>query len=324
MPVPELSARLVLVTGGAGFIGSHLVDALLARGARVRVLDDLSTGSRDNLADAFAAAGGRLELVAGDVRELAACRRACEGAALVFHQAALGSVPRSLDEPAATVAINVQGTANVLEAARDAGVARVVYASSSAVYGDSQAVPSREGDEGAPLSPYALSKWMDEELAAGFGRCFGTSTVGLRYFNVYGARQDPAGPYAAVVPCLFRAMLRGEPPVVYGDGEQTRDFCYVGDVVTANLLAAGAPTAAEGVYNIAGGRQTSVNELVRAVAQALGIDAEPRHEPPRAGEVRHSFADGARAREALGFVPETPLEEGLARCRRFYRRLFAR
>ncbi len=216
----SLNGRRTLVTGGAGFIGSHLVDALLARNARVTVLDDLSTGRLENL-------GGNLDRITflrGDVRDLQTCRRACQGADLVFHQAALGSVPRSMADPASTFAVNVGGMANVLTAARDAFVRRIVYASSSSVYGDSETLPKREGDEGRPLSPYALSKSTCEEVAAVFARCFGMDLVGLRYFNVYGPRQDPEGPYAAVVPRFFAAALAGEPPVVHGDGEQSRDF----------------------------------------------------------------------------------------------------
>ncbi len=314
----------VLVTGGAGFIGSHLVDALVQRGARVRVLDNFATGRPENLA----ASRDRIDLLEGDIRDPEACRRACAGVSAVYHQAALGSVPLSLARPADSVDVNVAGTTRVLTAARDAGVRRVVYASSSSVYGDSKALPKREGEEGACLSPYALSKRVDEEVADVFGRCFGLELVGLRYFNVYGPRQNPEGPYAAVIPRFFKACLAGEPPVIYGDGEQSRDFTFVADAVAANLLAAQAPAAACGrAYNVAFGRRMTVGELagrVRTLAQEAGVAApEPRHEPERPGDVRHSLAAIDAAREALGFDPQVDLEEGLGRSLEYYRGLFA-
>jgi nucleoside-diphosphate-sugar epimerase len=313
-----LGGTPVLVTGGTGFIGSHLVDALLAAGARVRVLDSFATGKRDNLT----AAGDRVELVEGDIRDPEACRAGCRGVEVVFHQAALGSVPLSLDDPAGSLEVNVAGTARVLAAARDAGVGRVVYASSSSVYGDSEALPKVEGEEGRPLSPYALSKRMDEQLAEVFGDCFGLRLVGLRYFNVYGPRQDPAGAYAAVIPRFFRACLAGEAPLVNGDGLQSRDFTYVADAVAANLLAATAPEAACGrAYNVARGRRTTVLELAEQIRRLAGSDPPPEHGPERPGDVRHSVASIAAAREALGFAPRVDLEEGLARSLEHYRRV---
>ncbi len=294
----------MLVTGGAGFIGSHLVDALVARGARVRVLDDLSTGRRENLPD--------VELIAGDIRIAEACHAACAGVEYVFHQAALGSVPRSMLDPGSSIAVNVTGTANVFAAALKAR--RVIYASSSSVYGDGKAVVKREGEEGRPLSPYAASKAMGEELAEVFGRCYGQELIGLRYFNVYGPRQSPDGPYAAVVPRFFRACLAGEAPVIHGDGEQSRDFTWVGDAVLANLLAAGAPAEACGrAYNVARGEGTTVNELAARVRELVGGGLPPRHEPPRAGDVRHSQADPSAAEAGLGFRAEVALREGLER-----------
>ena len=284
---PSPDAPLALVTGGAGFIGSHLVDALLDAGQRVRVLDDLSSGRRENLPDSAA-----VEFRAGDIRDLAAVQSACAGAAVVFHLAALGSVPRSMKDPATSLAVNVAGTANVLTGARDAGVRRVVYASSSSVYGDSEALPKREGDEGRPLSPYALSKAMNEELADVYARCFGLETIGLRYFNVFGPRQQPDGPYAAVIPRFFKACLTGSGPVIYGDGLQSRDFTFVSDAVRANLLAASAPaSSAAAAYNVAGGRAVTVNDLAAAVRSLVGGGAPPRYEPPRAGDIAHSSAD---------------------------------
>ncbi|HEX3129945.1 MAG TPA: SDR family oxidoreductase [Thermoanaerobaculia bacterium] len=305
--IPELDGVPVLVTGGAGFIGSHLVDALLARGAQVRVLDDLSTGRRENLP-----AGAKL--LEDDIRDVEACRAACAGVAYVFHQAALGSVPRSIADPAATVAVNVAGTANVLAAARDAQVRRVVYASSSSVYGDARPVLKREGEEGRPLSPYAASKVMNEELADVFRRCYGMEIVGLRYFNIYGPRQSPEGPYAAVIPRFLRACLAGEAPVIYGDGTQSRDFTFVEDAVLANLLAAGAPAEACGrAYNVARGERTTVAELAERILEAAGSGLPPRHEPPRAGDVPHSQADPAAAEARLGFLARVGLREGLER-----------
>lgn len=307
----------VVVTGGAGFIGSHLVDALLERGARVRVLDDLSTGLRSNLAHCL----DRVDLVEGDIRDLDTCRRACDGVAYVLHQAALGSVPRSMKDPATSIAVNVSGTANVFAAARDAGVRRVVYASSSSVYGDSDRLPKREGEEGRPLSPYALSKVMNEELAEVFHRVFAMELVGLRYFNVYGPRQRPDGPYAAVIPRFFASCLQGEAPTVYGDGEQSRDFTFVGDAVAANLAALVAPAQASGrAFNVACGARTTVNQLATAILAAAGSGREPQHLPPREGDVRHSLADTTAARTDLGFVARTGLEQGLFLARGHYLR----
>ncbi len=316
-PPAELDGAPVLVTGGAGFIGSHLVEALVARGARVRVLDDLSTGRADNLA----AVAERIELLEGDIRDEAVCHAACDEARYLFHQAALGSVPRSLDDPATSLAVNVQGTANLFAAARRAGVERLVYASSSSVYGDSPRLPRREGEEGEPLSPYALSKRMTEEIASVFWRCYGLPSVGLRYFNVYGPRQSPAGPYAAVVPRFFLARLAGKLPVIYGDGGQSRDFTYVGDAVQANLLALAAAPADGRAVNIASGRRTTILELDRAIARLTGLDAAPRHEPERPGDVRHAQADLGAAAECLGYAAETDLASGLERALGYYRTL---
>ncbi|HEY1433784.1 MAG TPA: SDR family oxidoreductase [Thermoanaerobaculia bacterium] len=312
----DFAGLAVLVTGGAGFIGSHLVDALLERGARVRVLDDLSNGKRENLAHC----ASRIEFLEGDIRDVGVCARACRDIAVVFHQAALGSVPRSMKDPSSSIAVNVGGTANVFAAARDAGVRRLVYASSSSVYGDSTRLPKREGEEGRPLSPYALSKVVDEELAEVFGRCYGLELVGLRYFNVYGPRQDPHGPYAAVVPLFFSACLKDEAPVIFGDGAQSRDFTFVADAVAANLRGAVAPSSACGkAYNVAGGNQTSVNDLAQAIRQAVGKGAPARHEPPRAGDVLHSAADLSRVGRELGYAPTVSLAEGLRRSLDHYR-----
>ena len=298
----------VLVTGGGGFIGSHLVEALVDRGRQVRVLDNFATGRRGNLA----AVADRIELVEGDLRDVETCRRAAEGVEVVFHQAALGSVPRSMKDPATTFAVNVAGTANVFAAARDAGVGRLVYASSSSVYGDSDTLPKREGEEGRPLSPYARSKAMNEELAATFADCFAMELIGLRYFNVFGPRQDPSGPYAAVVPRFFAACRAGEAPRIHGDGEQSRDFTYVADAVQANLLAASAPSSAcDRAYNVAGGLRVTINQIADTIRGLVGDCPEPVHGPPRPGDVRHSEADLTAIYEALRYEPRVSLQEGL-------------
>ncbi|HXT19302.1 MAG TPA: NAD-dependent epimerase/dehydratase family protein [Thermoanaerobaculia bacterium] len=310
MPIPDFRDAPVLVTGGAGFIGSHLVDALVARGARVHVLDDLSSGSADNLAHHR----GAVDLQRGDLRDLDECRRACRQVRFAFHLAARGSVPRSLEDPATTIAVNVGGTANLFAAAREAGVERVVYASSSSVYGDDERLPKREGEEGRPLSPYALSKVMDEELAATFGGRFDMELVGLRFFNVYGPRQSPEGPYAAVVPRFLAAARSGAAMEIHGDGEQSRDFTYVDDAVEAALLAAGAPREACGrAYNVGGGNRVTLNELAARLALIAGCSVAPVHAEPRPGDVRHSHADLTAVRAALGFVPRVSLDEGLRR-----------
>jgi len=305
----------VLVTGGAGFIGSHLVDALLARGARVRILDDFSTGVRENV-DRL---GSQVELVEGDVRDAGCCLAACDGVGLVYHLAAIGSVPRSLERPAETIAVNVGGTANVLAAARSRGVRRLVYASSSSVYGDSQQEVKREGEEGTPLSPYASSKRIGEELAGVFARCFGTRSIGLRFFNVYGPRQDPGSAYAAVIPRFFAALLAGRPAVIEGDGGQSRDFTYVADTVRA-LLAAGdaADDACGRVYNVGRGCATTIVDLEATIRRLVGGGPQPRSAPARQGDVRSSLAAPEAARQHLGFTARVDLEEGLKRSLGFY------
>jgi nucleoside-diphosphate-sugar epimerase len=312
---PDLHGNWVLVTGGAGFIGSHLVDALLERGARVRVLDNLTSGRRENVAHCL----DRIEFVEGDICDLPTCQRACVGMDILFHEAAVGSVPRSLADPAGTIAVNVCGTANIFAAARDAKVGRVIYASSSSVYGDSELSPKREGEEGRLLSPYAVSKMMNEELAEVFARCYEMEFIGLRYFNVFGPRQSPSGPYAAVIPLFFEAYLAGEAPIIYGDGQQSRDFTFVTDAVNANLLAAAAPeSASAGVYNVAGGRATTVEELAQKVREVVGGGPEPRKEAPRQGDIKHSLADLSLSREQLGYEPVWSLSRGLAACRPHY------
>jgi nucleoside-diphosphate-sugar epimerase len=305
------------VTGGGGFIGSHLVETLVRGGHSVRVLDDFSTGRRENLAEAkewCRAGGGEFELVEGDIRDLETCTRSVDGVEVVFHEAALGSVPRSVEDPLTTEEVNVAGTLKVLLASRDAGVRRVVMASSSSVYGDTPTLPKSEEMECRPLSPYALSKLSAETYSRLFWRLYGLQTVALRYFNVFGPRQDPNSQYAAVIPRFTSALLEGRRPTIFGTGEQTRDFTYVGDVVQANQVASEAGLeACGGAYNIACGRQIVLLDLLAVLEKLTGQKASPVFEPPRAGDVLHSVASIARAEQDLGYRPSTGIEEGLRR-----------
>jgi UDP-glucose 4-epimerase len=304
-----------LVTGGAGFIGSHIVDALVRAGRRVRVFDNFSSGTPANLA----ASREQVELFEGDLRDRDAVRRAVEGVAVVLHQGALPSVQRSIEDPLTSHAVNVDGTLTLLEAARAAGARRIVLASSSSVYGDSPTLPKVETMPVDPRSPYAVSKLAAECYALAWSASFGLPAIALRYFNVFGPRQNASSDYAAVIPRFITRMLRGEPPLIYGDGLQSRDFTYVADVVAANLLAAEAPAEVSGAFNIACGGRHTLLDLVAALNQLLGTAIAPEHAAPRAGEVRHSQADIARATAQLGFEPRTTLEEGLARTVAHYR-----
>ncbi len=308
--------RHSLVTGGAGFIGGHLVRGLLERGAAVRVLDNFSTGHRRNL-DELA---GRIEIIDGDIRDPAALARACADVDVVYHLAAQGSVPRSVDDPATANEINVTGTLNVLVAARDGGARRVVYSASSAAYGETPTLPKIESMAPQPVSPYGVSKLAGEYYLQSFSACYGLSTVSLRYFNVFGPRQDPKSQYAAAIPGFLSRMLRGQPPIIFGDGEQSRDFCYVENVVRANLLAADAPRALRGeVLNIACGERVTLNRIIAVVNENLGTSLRADYQPPRAGDVRHSLADLSAAREAIGYEPRVMFAEGLARSIAWYR-----
>jgi len=300
----------VLVTGGAGFIGSHVVRALVARGDDVRVLDDLSTGRRANL-DSVA---DRVDLRVGDVRDVSAVEAAVEGCDAVSHQAAVVSVPRSVTDPVETVEVNLLGTVRLLEAAAASGtVRRFVLASSAAVYGDAPTGPCAEDGPLEPLSPYAVSKLAAEDHVALAARRHGLVGISLRYFNVYGAGQDPASPYAAVVPLFATAVAAGQAPVILGDGRQTRDLCHVTDVARANLAAlAAAPALAGEAFNVGTGRSVSVAELAAELIRLSGRKLEPRHEKARPGDVRHSVAAVERARRGLAFEATTPLAEGLA------------
>lgn len=305
-----------LVTGGAGFIGSHLVEALLSRGAAVRVLDNFLTGKPGNLAS-FA---GRIDLVQGDVRDPDVCRRAAEGIDVVFHLAALPSVPKSIEEPILSVSINEVGTVAMLAAAREAGVRRFVYSSSSSVYGDDPAVPKGEDLPPGPVSPYAAGKLAGEYACRAFSSVWpGFATVSLRYFNVYGPRQDPTSAYAAVIPAFATRCLAGQAPVIYGDGLQSRDFTYVADVVAANLAAAEGRVTDGSAVNIAVGSRTTLLDLLAEIQALCGTRLTPVHRPERPGDVRHSGADVSRARELLGFSARTPLAEGLKRTVAAYR-----
>ena len=316
--------RTWLVTGAAGFIGSHLVETLLGLGQQVVALDNFATGHRHNLDDVKASVGdeawARLRFIEGDIRRLDDCRRACEGVELVLHQAALGSVPRSLADPITTNDVNVGGFLNMLVAARDAGAQRFVYAASSSTYGDHPGLPKVEHAIGNPLSPYAVTKYVNELYASVFARSYGLASVGLRYFNVFGPRQDPEGAYAAVVPRWAAAMLRGDTVYINGDGQTSRDFCFVANAVQANLLAATATRteALNEVYNVAVGDQTTLNELHAMLAQQLtacrpGLDVGPPvYRDFRAGDVRHSRADIGKARSLLGYEPTHDIRAGMA------------
>lgn len=304
-----MRGSLYLVTGGAGFIGSHLVEALVERDERVRVLDDFSTGRRENLA----AVADHIELLEGDVADPETAERAVAGCDYVLHLAAIASVQASLEEPWRTHRVNVGGTLNVLQAARRAGVQRVVFTSSAAVYGDHTALPLREGLPPRPLSPYAAHKVAGEAYCSAFHTSYDLPAVVLRLFNVYGPRQDHANPYSGVISVFAARMARGERPVIYGDGKQTRDFVYVTDAVRALLLACEREAAVGGVFNVAGGGQTSVLQLAMALNQVLGTALTPTFAPARIGEVRFSQGDVRRAREVLGWEAQVPLREGLSR-----------
>jgi UDP-glucose 4-epimerase len=298
-----------LVTGGAGFIGSHIATALAERGASVRVLDNLSTGKRENLKHL----DSRIEFVRGDLRDQSTVQAAAEGVEVIFHQGALASVPRSIADPVSTIEANVNGTLQVLLAAREAGVRRVVYASSSSVYGNLPTLPKVETMPTCPLSPYAISKLTGEQLCLEYARICGFESVALRYFNVFGPRQDPHSTYAAVIPRFLVAMLQGEMPTIYGDGEQTRDFTYIENVVAANLLAADA-TAANGLaINIGCGERVSLNEVLRLAGELVGRPVKAIYTDPRPGDVRDSLADISLASTALGYRPNVPFRVGMAR-----------
>ena len=296
-----------LVTGGAGFIGSSLVRALLEAGHSVRVLDNFDTGKRENLSEIV----DRIQLIEGDIRDPDTCRSACAQMEVVLHQAALGSVPRSVDDPATSNAVNVDGTVNMLWAAKQAKVRRFVFAASSAVYGESAQLPKQEDMIPAPISPYGVGKLTCEQYCRVFYLNYGLETFSLRYFNVFGPRQDPTSQYAAVIPMFVAALLRKKKPVVFGDGEQTRDFTYIDNVVQANILAANATNAQGQVINIACQEQISLNQILDILRRLLGTDISAEYTDPRVGDVKHSLADISRAKDLLGYEPRIAFEQGL-------------
>lgn len=319
----DLSGFHFLVTGGAGFIGSNLVEYLMRYGAgRVTVLDDLSNGLLTNLESWQQHPAFRL--VEGSIQDMDTCRRACEGVDFVLHQAALGSVPRSVKDPVATNAVNVHGTLQLLFAAHQAGVRRFVYASSSSVYGDNPTLPKTEKDIGRPLSPYAVSKYTVEQYGSVFWHTYQLPTIGFRYFNVFGPRQNPNLTYAAVIPLFAKAVLNGQSPLIYGDGLQSRDFTFVENVVQANIRALFCPDeAAFGqVFNVGNGTTTSVLELAQIIAEEAGTDIEPVHAPPRLGDIRDSLADITKARELLGYDPRFSFRQGIRLTMGWYAEAF--
>jgi UDP-glucose 4-epimerase len=312
----------LLVTGGAGFIGSHIVRALVSAGAMVRVLDDFSSGREENLEELAPGAlgsGAEVELLRGDVADPETCARACDGVDGVFHEAAVVSVPRSIEEPERTWEVNSTGTLNLLEAARKAGANRFVFAASSAAYGESEALPKVETMPVDPRSPYAASKVSGESLLAAYGASYGMQTVSLRYFNVFGPRQQDDSPYTGVIAIFARRLLEGVAPVIHGDGGQTRDFTYVENIVTANLAAMYGEVPTGSVINVGGGERISILELYHAMREALGSDLEPVMGETRSGDVRHSLADLERAERLLGYRPAVSWRDGLAQTIEWYR-----
>lgn len=313
---PENS--LFLVTGAAGFIGSNLCEAILNMGYRVRGLDDLSTGKQGNVD--MLLGNPNYEFVKGDIKDLDTCMNACEGVDYVLNQAAWGSVPRSIEMPLFYCANNIQGTLNMLEAARQKGVKKFVYASSSSVYGDEPVLPKKEGREGNLLSPYAVTKRCDEEWAKQYTRHYGLDTYGMRYFNVFGRRQDPDGAYAAVIPKFLKQLLNGQVPTINGDGKQSRDFTYIENVIEANLKACLAPSEAAGqAFNIAYGGREYLIDIYYGLTKALGVNTEPNFGPDRKGDIKHSNADIGKARELLGYDPDWSFERGIQAAIEWYK-----
>ncbi len=314
---------LFLVTGAAGFIGSNLCEAILNMGYRVRALDDLSTGKQENI-DIFTG-NPDFEFIKGDIKDLETCLRATEGVDYVLNQAAWGSVPRSLEMPLFYSLNNIQGTLNMLEASRQNGVKKFVYASSSSVYGDEPNLPKTEGREGNLLSPYALTKRCDEEWARQYTLHYGLPTIGMRYFNVFGRRQNPDGAYAAVIPKFIKMLLVGERPTINGDGKQSRDFTYIENVIEANLKACLAPKEADGqAYNIAYGGREYLIDIYYGLTKALGVDVEPCFGPDRKGDIKHSNADISKARSLLGYAPEWDFKRGIGEAIEWYKSSFGR
>jgi nucleoside-diphosphate-sugar epimerase len=307
----------VLVTGGAGFIGSHLTEALLREGHRVRILDDFSTGKRENLI--FDKEYPFLEIIEGDIRTFALCTKAMKDIEYVFHQAALPSVQRSVEDPLTSNSVNVGGTLNILFAAKEERVKRVIYASSSSIYGDTPTLPKREDMPPNPLSPYALQKYVGEQYCRLFFQLYGLETISLRYFNVFGPKQDPESIYSAVIPKFIDALVRGRNPVVFGDGEQSRDFTYIDDVIQANLLAMSIDRLYGDVINVAYGKKTSLNELLVILKDILGTTVSPLYEEPRKGDVKNSLADIDNAKSSLHYYPRIDIKIGLEKTAAFFK-----
>jgi len=306
---------IYLVTGGAGFIGSHIAEELVRREKKVRIIDNFITGKRENLASF----SDKIELIEGDIRDYKTCRKALKGVSYVLHQAALPSVPRSIQDPLLTNDINVRGTLTLLVASSEAKVKKFIFASSSSVYGDDPGLPKKEGKEGNPLSPYAASKFVGEKYCQAFSLTHGLRTVSLRYFNIFGPRQDPSSQYAAVIPNFITRILRNQNPVIFGDGEQSRDFTHVANVVLANMLALEKKELRGEVFNVACGERITVNSLASEINEVLGKNIAPVHEKPRPGDIRHSFADISKAREMLKYVPKIKFREGLERTIPWYK-----
>jgi UDP-glucose 4-epimerase len=304
-----------LVTGGAGFIGSHVAEELVKKGHSVRIMDDFSTGKKENIAPFL----DGVELIEADIRDFEACSRAVKGADCVLHQAALTSVPLSIEDPLSTNEINITGTLNLLLASRDAKIQRFVFASSAAVYGDDSRLPKEESMQGVPLSPYAASKQVGETYCQVFWQLYNLPTVRLRYFNIFGPRQDPSSQYASVIPNFVRKMIKGENPVIFGDGEQSRDFLYVSNVVEANILASKTSEASGEAFNIAGGERITINSLVQSINEVLDKEIKPSYSEPRPGDIKLSFADISRARKMLKYDPSVSFREGLRETVRWYK-----
>ncbi|MDN5301099.1 MAG: UDP-N-acetylglucosamine/UDP-N-acetylgalactosamine 4-epimerase [Thermoanaerobacteraceae bacterium] len=306
-----------LITGGAGFIGSNIAEELLRRGEKVRIIDNFSTGKRENI-ERFI---NDIELIEGDLRNIEDAKKAVNGIEYILHQAALPSVPRSVVDPISSNASNIDGTLNLLVAARDAGVKRVVIAASSSAYGDTEILPKVENMMPNPLSPYAVTKYVEELYGRVFSKVYGLETVSLRYFNVFGPRQDPNSQYAAVIPKFITKMLKGESPIIYGDGEQSRDFTYIDNVVEANILAATSEKVGHGeIINIACGKRISLNQLVQKINKILGTDIRPIYDKPRVGDVKHSLASIKKAEELLGYSVKVNFEDGLKKVIEWYKR----
>ena len=308
----------VLVTGGAGFIGSNLTESLLRKKHFVRVLDDFSTGKRENLI--FGKEHPLLEILEGDIRDLRTCKKAIRGVEYIFHQAALPSVQRSIEDPGISNAINVGGTLNILLAAKKEGVKRVIYASSSSIYGDTPTLPKHEEMPPHPLSPYALQKYIGEQYCRLFYQLYGLDSVSLRYFNIFGPKQDPNSVYSAVIPMFIDALLHDRPPIIFGDGEQSRDFTFIENVVQANLLAMSAEHLHGEAMNIACGKRISLNQLLKILKKILGSKLTPIYQEPRKGDVRHSLADIRKSKIFINYIPKVGTEEGLNKTVEFFQR----